>query len=605
MRQKLLLIVFLVLMGSMPALAQSVTITGSVVDANGRAYANGTGSVNLLPSATGWTINGTPVAQVVWGLALDGSGSFSISIPSTSAYDQQNESPNYTFNFCSSTFPVPPYSTKQSCFSVVALVLTSTQSITTQINSNVISMPQIPGSNVNGAAGSGTVTNVSCVTGCSVTSPTTTPAITVTASGSLSGMTAGQIPIAATASTVTSSGNLSGDVTTSNSLAATVVRLNGVSLASLASGLLFNTTTTGVPSIATAAQILTACTGCAPLASPSFTGTVTLPTTNVPTGVTLTIQSGGTLTCSAGSTCPSGSGPGTGTQYEPAYWATGSTLGSAAFATTPNGVPQSLVMIPSGSALTAPVGELPGVVTRQVSGTTSTDTILSTDCNPGRTSYQTSVAVAVTLPTPTTLGVPDCVFRVANNTSGSATALTVTPTTWTVRGGSSITIAQGQVATFYVDPAGSNWEVDIADEPIVAGSNITITRGQYGPTIASTLAAQYAKLRCEPGLGDGLNAIPAGTYLQFNCVNTSGVTWTITGISCWTDNAGTSSLNAANNAATGLLTGAVTCNNTKSGGGAAGTQSGTTTLANNDAISFTFVADGTSKQATFTVSLTQ
>jgi hypothetical protein len=260
-------------------------------------------------------------------------------------------------------------------------------------------------------------------------------------------------------------------------------------------------------------------------------------------------------------------------------------------------------MIPSGSALTAPVGELPGVVTR--AETASTDTILATDCNPGRVSYGGSAAVAVTLPTATTLGVPNCVFRVANNTSGSATALTVTPTTWTVRGGSSITIAQGQVATFYVDPAGSNWEVDIADEPIVAGSNITITRGQYGPTIASTIAAQYAKLRCEPGLGDGQNAIPAGTYPQFNCVNTSGVTWTITGISCWTDNAGTSSLNAANNAATGLLTGAVTCNNTKSGGGAAGTQSGTTTLANNDAISFTFVADGTSKQATFTVSLTQ
>ena len=43
----------------------------------------------------------------------------------------------------------------------------------------------------------------------------------------LSGMTAGQIPIAATATTVTSSANLSGDVTTSGSLAATVTRIQG------------------------------------------------------------------------------------------------------------------------------------------------------------------------------------------------------------------------------------------------------------------------------------------------------------------------------------------------------------------------------------------
>lgn len=48
--------------------------------------------------------------------------------------------------------------------------------------------------------------------------------------------------------------------------------------------------------------------GAAPLNSPIFTGTVTLPTTNVPTGTTFTIQSGGTLTCAAGSTCPSGTG---------------------------------------------------------------------------------------------------------------------------------------------------------------------------------------------------------------------------------------------------------------------------------------------------------
>jgi len=131
------------------------------------------------------------------------------------------------------------------------------------------------------------------------------------------------------------------------------------------------------------------------------------------------------------------------------------------------------------------------------------------------------------------------------------------------------------------------------------GTLFAIGSGNIYPT------AQYAKLRCETGLGDGLNAIASGTYLQFMCWNDSGVTWTITGITCFTDNAGTSTLNAANNAGTALLTGAVTCNNTKSTGGHAGTQSATTTLPAGDGISFTFVSDGTSKQTTWTVSLTQ
>ncbi len=110
-------------------------------------------------------------------------------------------------------------------------------------------------------------------------------------------------------------------------------------------------------------------------------------------------------------------------------------------------------------------------------------------------------------------------------------------------------------------------------------------------------------LRCYPGLGDGLNAITAGTYLQTNCYNNSGVTWTITRIGCFTDNAGSSTLSATNGAGTALLTGAVTC--TAGAGGAAGTQSATVTIANGDVIKFTFIADGTSKQTGWFVSLTQ
>jgi hypothetical protein len=108
---------------------------------------------------------------------------------------------------------------------------------------------------------------------------------------------------------------------------------------------------------------------------------------------------------------------------------------------------------------------------------------------------------------------------------------------------------------------------------------------------------------CQPGLGDGLNAITAGTYLQSECFNLFGVTYTIISATCYTDNNGTSTLNITNGAGTALLTGAITCTNTIPG--ASGTQSGTTTIASNDGVKFTFVADGASKQTTWTVTATR
>ncbi len=101
------------------------------------------------------------------------------------------------------------------------------------------------------------------------------------------------------------------------------------------------------------------------------------------------------------------------------------------------------------------------------------------------------------------------------------------------------------------------------------------------------------------GPGDGLNALTAGTYLQSFCYNFTASTWTITGIKCNTDNSGTSTLSATNGAGTALLTGAITCTPSF----AAGTQSGTTTIASGDYIKFSFVADGTSKQSTWVVNI--
>src|ERR1039457_5021229 len=101
---------------------------------------------------------------------------------------------------------------------------------------------------------------------------------------------------------------------------------------------------------------------------------------------------------------------------------------------------------------------------------------------------------------------------------------------------------------------------ELSGDAITSGSN------------AVTLATKYKTITCQPGLGDGLNAITSGTYRMSECLNDFGAAWTITAIKCYTDNNGTSTMNVSNGSGTGLLTGAVTCSNSW----AAGTQSGTT-----------------------------
>jgi hypothetical protein len=104
---------------------------------------------------------------------------------------------------------------------------------------------------------------------------------------------------------------------------------------------------------------------------------------------------------------------------------------------------------------------------------------------------------------------------------------------------------------------------------------------------------------CQTGLGDGLNAIPSGTYLQTFCYNDSGVPWTITGIKCFTDNSGSSTLAATDSSANALLTGAITCSSSF----AAGTQSAHVTIPSGGYIKFTFAADGASTQTAWVVTL--
>ncbi len=131
--------------------------------------------------------------------------------------------------------------------------------------------------------------------------------------------------------------------------------------------------------------------------------------------------------------------------------------------------------------------------------------------------------------------------------------------------------------------------LDLVDGGAVPATSVTVHGATC--TLGSTCLATLP-LSCQPGVGDGLNSIPAGTYLTTTCRNETGATWTLTAIRCFSDNNGTSTCNVTNGAGTALLTGAVTATNSY----ANGTQSGTTTIASGDYLKWTWVADGTSKQ---------
>ena len=109
--------------------------------------------------------------------------------------------------------------------------------------------------------------------------------------------------------------------------------------------------------------------------------------------------------------------------------------------------------------------------------------------------------------------------------------------------------------------------------------------------IPPALAAQYKIAICSVGMWNGGAAIAAGTYtIPARCYNAYGVTYTITGAKCYSNNSGSSTVNVADSGSNALLTGAITATPTW----ASGTQSATTTIASGVWTNWTFVSDGVS-----------
>lgn len=277
---------------------------------------------------------------------------------------------------------------------------------------------------------------------------------------------------------------------------------------------------------------------------------------------------------------PSGSPP-AGSTNDTQYNAGGGTFGAAA-----NGKTGQSLVATNG----APPGfQSPGLADGN-SGAAVTTTPYTIQCDSGTALIDRahvlrfqSGASAITVPQSSASGCTgNYVVTVIDENAGALTFSRTGSDTFNVSNGyttttaaTSFTLASGQYATLS-NVSSTVWAVRITSSPT-----------QYKIWLECT----------GKGLGDGTNAMPAGTYVQTTCKNVSGVTVTITGIQCFTDNNGTSTLNASGQTLGALLTGAVTCTTSY----AAGTQSANVALTANDYINFTFVADGTSKQTDWNV----
>jgi hypothetical protein len=113
-----------------------------------------------------------------------------------------------------------------------------------------------------------------------------------------------------------------------------------------------------------------------------------------------------------------------------------------------------------------------------------------------------------------------------------------------------------------------------------------------------SIPSQYKTWSCEPGLGDGTNAITGGTYHKTTCYNQSGVTWTITAINCYTNNSGTSTIAVTDGTNNLLSTSTLVCSPSPATGAVSSSHY---TIASGGSIVFTFAADGTSAQTTWIV----
>ena len=137
--------------------------------------------------------------------------------------------------------------------------------------------------------------------------------------------------------------------------------------------------------------------------------------------------------------------------------------------------------------------------------------------------------------------------------------------------------------------------------PAMGGTGQNTAASTGVPSVLSgvwSFNPQYQTWACQDGLGGSTAAATSGWPAFGSCLNTSGATWTITAIHCYTDAADSSTVAITDGSGNNLLGGTLTC----SSSWAAGTLSSTTTIAANGYIKWTPTPGGTSKEMTVIVS---
>ena len=155
-------------------------------------------------------------------------------------------------------------------------------------------------------------------------------------------------------------------------------------------------------------------------------------------------------------------------QFSVPYYAnagTANVLSGQQAPSSPNGVPQFEVSIPSGGNPTAPTFAPAGVVPRLVSG--ASDTILATD-RAGEVIYSDASAVSVTFPQAGTTGFASNFVVLLDYTGNNI--LTITPATSTINGAATLTMGQNNYCFIYSDNTNyyANCTNGQSSNPIVA-----------------------------------------------------------------------------------------------------------------------------------------
>lgn len=530
MRRLILGLVFL-LAGAVNAFGQSTTVSGNVTDSGSQAWAGGTFQFQFAPNPqfpTGpYTWTGGTLNKVISG-TLDGSGNYSVSIPSNTAISPQGSKwiLQVTPNATSPSFSTPPTTITGGTQTLNA----TPPAVTTP---PTLFARAYADSEITGATLGSQYFNVttSLVRVCTVVTGlvcTTWANVGAGGGGGLTG--SGTANTIAVWTGATSLGN--SEITDDG--AGTVTVSANINLADV-NQIIFGQQGTIVNTYVAGATLtngeLVKFSGTAELVIPATTsdtgdvivGVTQAIATSVPSGTpvevvrigsaSIVIDNAGSCTAQEpiiNSTTTGGAGhctasPGTaqvvgaffndpGNANADIYPLVNVASGGLSGLTT-NVIPKATSPTTIGNgdltdngttvASTVPVTfsgcALGGQSDRSVAGTT--DTILAADrCN--RVVYTSATAVAVTLPQAGTTGFDKSFFYTTSD--GGAGPVTITPTVSTINGNTTLVLNEGDACRIGPNSTGASYAADCAPPQLVAGTGITLTPAVHSLTIAST-----------------------------------------------------------------------------------------------------------------------